>query len=339
MQHLHITNLWINSLLQAFSQTGLDTRALIRGFPGFDNGLLQEGQPLPLSMARTMWHRAEKLSDDPLLGASIGNNQNFRSSGVLMPVCWHSPNALTALRHIASFQKLISENGLYRISECDNGHWIRCEYVPSVNAVAPNQQQILSVISGTLQLLREITGRRLILQQLMVPETLDCSGLSKQLQCSTIAHPGNFCLVMDKQSLSHPVVGRDEQLYQINLAYAEGMLRSQREHQTLVEQITFCIDVEQPAQVSMQHIVDELGMQPRVIQRHLSEQNTSFRELKNQILKQRCLDLLVTRNLDPEFVALSLGYTETSAFYRAFKLWFGATPKQFKQQKITPAPN
>jgi len=336
VQHLHITNLWINSLLYAFGQAGLDIDTLIKGFPGFKNGQLQEGHPLPLSMARTLWHRAEQLSDDPLLGATIGVNQNFRSSGVLMPICWHSPDAMTALQHIANFQKLISENGLYRISESDDGERIHCEYIPSANAVATNQQQILSVIVGTLILLQEITGKKIILERLMTPSTIRTDLLAKQLQCPVEAHAGNFSLIMDKCSLRHPVMGRDEQLYQINLAYAEGMLHSQREHQTLVEQITFCIDVEHPAQVTMKHIVAELGMQERVIQRHLLEQHTSFRQLKSKVLKQRCLELLIHRNLDPEDVAQTLGYSETSAFYRAFKLWFGATPKQFKQQKITP---
>jgi len=47
------------------------------------------------------------------------------------------------------------------------------------------------------------------------------------------------------------------------------------------------------------------------------------------VLKERAASLLLVQQMEIETVAVQLGYSEPSAFHRAFKTWFGVTPKQF----------
>jgi AraC-like DNA-binding protein len=56
---------------------------------------------------------------------------------------------------------------------------------------------------------------------------------------------------------------------------------------------------------------------------------TSFRQLKEEVLKEFSTSLLLNDKIAIESLAEHLGYSEPSAFHRAFKSWFGVTPRQF----------
>ncbi len=332
MNHLHITGLWINSLMGAFSQHGLNTQALVKGLAGFSNNQLLPDHSLNLAAARTLWHRAQQQSQDPLLGLHIGFRQNFRSTGVLMPICWHSPSAGVALEHISNFQQLISENGQFRITRSNDRRFIECEYVPTASATPVNQHQILSVVTGTLLLLREISGAKAMVETLYVPEDIDAELSAEALDCKVENRSGNFTLVFVAASLVNPIAGRDEHLYHINLAYAEGMMRAKREGQTLIGRVKQIIGSVTPASVNIDQVAAELGLHRRVVQRNLAEQGASFRHIKEALLREYAVDLLIRQNTDIDAIAEQLGYSEPSAFQRAFKKWFAVTPRQFREQ-------
>lgn len=332
MNHLRITSLWMNSLMQAFKQQGLDTRSLVAGLEGFSENHLQEGPPLKLAAARTLWHRAQRQSNDPLLGISIGSSQNFRSTGVLMPICWHSPNARKALEHISSFQSLISENGQFQIVVSDEQDLIECEYIPHASATPVNHHQVLSVISATLLLLREISGGQVATDKFYIPHDIDAEKVAAALNCQTENRAGNFMLVFIADSLDQPITGRDEHLYHINLAYAEGMIRAKREGQSLIHRIKRIIDTDSPATVDINHIAKTLDIHQRVLQRNLTEQGMSFRQIKEALLRERAIDLLIRQSLEVDVVSEQLGYSEPSAFQRAFKKWLGVTPRKFCEE-------
>jgi AraC-like DNA-binding protein len=110
------------------------------------------------------------------------------------------------------------------------------------------------------------------------------------------------------------------------------LLRAKRVGQHLIDQIKSAIDIEQPARVSIEDVSARLDLHHRGLQRNLKEQGTSFRQLKESLLKERTLELLVSQRLDIDTIAEQLGYSDASTFHRAFKAWFDVTPKQFREQ-------
>lgn len=84
-----------------------------------------------------------------------------------------------------------------------------------------------------------------------------------------------------------------------------------------------------------------LGMHTRSMQRQLSDIDTDFRTLLEEVRFKLACEAL--SNLDTALtdLALQLGYSELSAFSRAFKRWTGRSPQQWQAQNastITPAP-
>lgn len=73
-----------------------------------------------------------------------------------------------------------------------------------------------------------------------------------------------------------------------------------------------------------------LGLNLRTLQRELRLAGTEFRTLLDEVRFEIAREAL-DKNYSITDVALNLGYSELSAFSRAFKRWAGVTPQQWRQ--------
>lgn len=79
-------------------------------------------------------------------------------------------------------------------------------------------------------------------------------------------------------------------------------------------------------QFSAEDIAAEMGLSKRTLQRQLSAENVSFKELLDLYRQEQAMMMLQNGQRDMGQVAYSLGYNEQSSFNRAFKRWTGQSP-------------
>jgi AraC-like DNA-binding protein len=338
MKHHYIEGEWINALMRAFAHLGLDTQKIIADVNGFENERLIASYRLEISSARKMWYRADKLAQDPLLGFKIGSLQDYRAIGVLAPVIWHSPDVYSALKNIVMFQSLISESGAYKIDEIKTAKesFICFEYIAAPNSVPVNVHQILSVITGTIGIVRAISDNSVRVARLYLPPSLNAGLLSDALSCNVIGRAGNLAICFSTEQLGTALLGRDNSLYQINKAYAEKLLKAKNRSIALIDSMKNVIENYGFSQASIETAELSMGIHKRSLQRSLLEHGTSFRQLKEEVLKEQAVHLLLNEKIDIASLAVYLGYSEPSAFHRAFKAWFGMTPRKFSKQRHYP---
>ena len=80
-------------------------------------------------------------------------------------------------------------------------------------------------------------------------------------------------------------------------------------------------------------IAEQLHMSQRTLQRKLAQENTTYQDILNDIRQGLALDYLQQPELSITDIAYLLGFTEPSAFFRAFKKWQGMTPGQYREQQ------
>jgi AraC-like DNA-binding protein len=78
-----------------------------------------------------------------------------------------------------------------------------------------------------------------------------------------------------------------------------------------------------------------LGLSERSLHRRLQEEGLSFATLVDDARRARALLLLEDPALSMGEIAFLLGYSEPSAFFRAFRRWTGDTPRAFRQRLLT----
>jgi AraC-like DNA-binding protein len=80
-------------------------------------------------------------------------------------------------------------------------------------------------------------------------------------------------------------------------------------------------------------IASRMAMSLRVLNRRLSERGTTLRQLREQALGEASRQLLANTEKPVSEIALILGYSDTSAFSRAFRGWHGAGPAQWRADR------
>jgi AraC-like DNA-binding protein len=81
---------------------------------------------------------------------------------------------------------------------------------------------------------------------------------------------------------------------------------------------------------SIERVAASAGMTTRTLQRDLAREGAEFSDLVDQVRRSRAMEVLCADTC-PELgkLATSLGYTNSSAFTRAFRRWTGMPPRAF----------
>jgi AraC-like DNA-binding protein len=82
--------------------------------------------------------------------------------------------------------------------------------------------------------------------------------------------------------------------------------------------------------VDIDRVGCHLGMGVRSLQRKLAEHNCYFRDLVLQIRAERATELLGETSISITEIAMTLGYSSSAHFTRAFKQTMGCTPREFR---------
>ena len=78
-------------------------------------------------------------------------------------------------------------------------------------------------------------------------------------------------------------------------------------------------------------IAEHIGMSNRTLTRRLSESGVTFRDLIKKTQESTSKDLLKNSKRSVAEIAFQTGFSEQSAFNRAFKRWTGQSPVEFRK--------
>ena len=85
---------------------------------------------------------------------------------------------------------------------------------------------------------------------------------------------------------------------------------------------------------SLESVAESIYMSPSAIQRNLAWEGLSYTELVEETRKNLAEMYFKQRNLSLSEIAFLLGYSELSAFSRAFRRWTGHSPREYRSQNL-----
>ncbi|MFC0203436.1 helix-turn-helix domain-containing protein [Novosphingobium soli] len=101
---------------------------------------------------------------------------------------------------------------------------------------------------------------------------------------------------------------------------------------TIAEQVVAALKRGLPSgRADVAEIARDMGMSERTLQRRITEEGTSFRDLLVEARKDLGRRLLSSETVQIDEVAYLLGYQDVTSFHRAFREWEGMSPGRWRE--------
>ncbi|MCO6185159.1 AraC family transcriptional regulator [Rhizobium sp. L1K21] len=144
-------------------------------------------------------------------------------------------------------------------------------------------------------------------------------------------------IYVKRNSLDRPGRFKDAYLYGI---FAERVFDDLRHMGSRNDIVSMVVELLKHAgssgdfeKVTAPYVARQLGISARTLHRQLAAHGAKFRELKNSVLLDSARLLLSDNRYSVTEAAFVLGFSETSAFSRAFRELSGLSPAQFKKNQ------
>jgi AraC-like DNA-binding protein len=136
-------------------------------------------------------------------------------------------------------------------------------------------------------------------------------------------------LVLRVADLERPFATHNDELLQMLAPQFEQALKGTR--QSILAQVKWILKrLLSGSQPDLAMVAKELGMSERTLQRRITDEGTTFRELLNETRHELARQYLGNKLVEINEAAFLVGYEDPNSFYRAFRSWEGKTPAEWR---------
>ncbi len=292
---------------------------------------------LPHDTVSAIWQAALRLTGDASLGLHVGEQVRPGSFDALGHLLMSCETLREAAAQADRFAPLVGGGGRFAARPEKDG--IRLLYMPFDPDWPCRRHRVEAVLAATLTFTRWLCGRDIAPRSVRfrhaaphgtaehrrvfaAPVAFDAEDDSLLLAADTLALPVHQASPALKGMLAE-YAGRA--LARLDDAAGDDGLRMR-----LADCIRGLLGNGHPP--SIDAAAAALGMTPRTLQRRLTQRGTSFQAETAALRCAIAKDLLRDPGYSTAMVAARLGFADVANFHRAFKIWTGATPTQWRRE-------
>ncbi len=326
---------WVRQIADLLDARGKPATAILQDL-GLDRAAIrQEGARIPFAQQAALMEAAAEQFKDPSFGLHFGSGVDPLNAGALTFLVSNSPTLGSALNNLASYLPVLTEGAELQIESGD------ALTVAHIRIVDPDAQRIGQLVEFGLAMFvnicRFVVGRRL------TPEWVEFQHNRKQgidafeqyYGCPVRFEQKRNAVVLNTGLLDLRCRNADERLLRILKAHCDDLLEKLGQTADLKQHVAHLVSNHLPSSpVTAKSVASELGMSERTIARRLSEQGLSFGQIVDDVRQRLAERYLREPDMRPSQIAYLLGYSEPSAFTRAFRRWTGQSPTEYRADGV-----
>lgn len=316
-----------DKLLAAAAESGVASADLFAAAGAPATGALDYGELCAL------YEAAAHLTGDPDFGLRVGSRTRPDDYGMLGYAAAHSGTLGEAFEALVALQGVWTDAvGLELRNE---GSMARLRYL-TPKAVAPAQrrhecEQMMAAIAGFAA---AATGGGARLAEVRfehrAPEMVDEH--RRVFACPVVFRAAATELAWPAEMLALELVASDSRLGALIRAHAETALLGRNREEPLLRAVRRAVReaLGQGRAPALAAAAAAVGLGPRTLQRRLRAQGVGWRALVEAVRIDLAKDLLADPRRGISQIAFLAGFSQASAFHRAFRRIAGTTPRRYR---------
>ena len=158
--------------------------------------------------------------------------------------------------------------------------------------------------------------------------------LQQMFPCDHYFDQPQTMLVMPSRYLNLPVQRNPQALNEFLVGAPESLMYRYRSEDSLSHKVKQTLKSSDALDtITLEEAASRMAVSTQTLRRRLREEGNGFQELKDSERHQRAVNYLLYSELTVNEIAEQLGFSEPSAFHRAFKKWTGFAPGQYRLQR------
>jgi AraC-like DNA-binding protein len=327
----------VNKIIDAIRSEGVEPEELY-GAVNFDPALLDDpDHRIPFSQFVAFYEQGARLTGDDSFGLHIGERVEPELFDVLGYVVINSPTFGEAINRLIRYHPIWTDGAFYNLEI--SGSQARLVYEYNDRPIDARRHDCEMTLSILVSFARRGTGvdwtphevsfqhskpnsivehERIFRSQVQFDRPTNELRFDSSLLALTMmkADPG-LCIILDRHA----------QELLLRRPRVDGLINQVR--QLLSEALNAGDDPK------IETLSQKLGISVRTLQRKLKEEGRSHQDLLDEMRSELSKRYLQEPKLAICEVAYLLGFSEPSAFHRAFRRWTGITPKEFRRGQVS----
>jgi AraC-like DNA-binding protein len=281
------------------------------------------------SSSNELWERAAKAINDPNFALSLGELWHPSHMHALGYAWLASSSLRTALNRLVRYIKVVSDTTVVRLVEKDNKLSVIVSNATRKKAPGWYSDGDLSIV---LAMCRANYGDKLAPEKVTFrhhkPES--SAEYYECFRCPVEFDAQQNSIIFTDKVVDKRLSGSNPMLAQLNDQVMVKYLAKLDENDIVTRVKATIIELLADGRLSDGKAAETLYMSNRTLQRKLQEQGTSFKKILTDVRQELALKYIQNEQMTLTELSFQLGFSEMSAFSRAFKNWTGKSPREFR---------
>jgi AraC-like DNA-binding protein len=318
-------------LMSGLRNLGYDPAPMLRAVGVDTTALANPDERVPMSAGSGLLTRAAAVTGDDCIGLHLAEHADLRTVDVHYFAMAASATLRSAYERLSRYQHLIHETS--RIDHRPHGAGLAIRHVLPGGLAAPRHTAEF-LIAAWVRTGRFVTGTDWSPLEVRFAHAAPLSTREHErfFRAPLRFTTGENALVVSEPTLALPCVQAEPALAAFFDRHAAEHTRHRRATPPSLpdrvrDEVRVLLRDSTPGATG---VAARLKMSVRTLNRALAGEGTSYREVLNQLRHELACGYLADPHISTGEVAFLLGFSELSAFYRAFRRWTGTTPLAFR---------
>lgn len=288
------------------------------------------GLRVPYRIVDNLWRETSRMIDDPCFGLQAGELWHPAHMHALGYAWLASHTLREALSRYKRYNRILSPVSDITLEDTAEGLSVILKSTPKI---APRPNRIDALFTCIMKMCRINYGNSLnpvgITLSRKKPPCFQA--YLEVFKAPVVFEAGQDSLVLPSDAVDHRLMSDNPQMALLHDKIMIDYL-TRLEKGDIVNRVKSAIIDRMPSgNVSQQEVAPMVNMSVRSLQRKLKTLDTSFQKLLDDTRHDLAHNYIRDMETDLTEIAFMLGFSEHSAFSRAFKRWTGRSPKQTRE--------